>query len=535
MAMPSTVLPAPVAALLLLLLTSLLAAPAAAQPLTPACNLRCAAPRICNPTDRACQRHNQQVATCQADQASCQAKFALYDAYLKQMGAGVTPLTLPALYREVLDPLFTQAPLMGYFYGYSNRQPPGNATTDCDRTWYNDTGYVNEIQSGTLAENGVSRGFYWLVHEIAHYEQCRVVGGRDAFARMWWDHLSETELQSLIETGGWDVIHDQMIMEQEADSRAVGILTDLARCCIHPTTGLLVRPLVVTPLQVSPASLPQGTPVTFSATASHGAQPLTWGWEVRRPTGGTWTPLPETGESATFIPDAQGDWVVRLSVDQPPPGLPNDHEETRTFRVTAPLPRVVSVVVAPATVIGGATAQGTLQVEDMAPGSSVQVGLQSNDVSLVQVPASVSVAAGPDGRGTATFPVSTVLLPVDRNVAIIATGAGGSATGTLFVGGLILEGMMVDRDLLLVGEPVQVEIGFNRAAPVDIVIQLESSDARALGVPAQVILPRGQQSVTVPLRATTTLTEETPVTLRARLAHDPQRTMEQVLRVRPPG
>jgi len=456
-----------------------------------------------------------------------------YDAYLQQMGLGVTPLSLPALYRELLDPLYPQAPLSGYRFGYSNRQPANNATTDCDRTWYNNSDYVSAIQGGTVAEDGQGPGFYWLLHEIAHYEQCRVVGSRDAYARMWWDHLSETELMSLIETGGWGTVHSQMRMEQEAHARAQEVLRALDRCCIHPTTGRLVRPLAVTPMQVTPAGLTQGASVTFSATASDGAEPLTWAWEVQSPQAGTWTTLPATGSSATFVPQTVGSWTVRLAVSQPHPGLRTDHKEERTFNVLPPQPRVTSVSVSPELVIGGTSAQGTVQVSDMAPSGTVQVSLQSHDPSLVQVPATVSVTAGTGGGGIATFPVSTVLLPVDRNVTITASAPGGSASGALFVGGVILEGILVDRDVLNLGEPIQVELRFERAAPFDVTIRLESSDARALGVPPEVILPRGQRSVTVPLRATTELSRETPVTLRARLAQDPVKIMEREVVVLP--
>jgi hypothetical protein len=518
---------------LLLVLAALFSHPAAAQPVVPACDLRCPAPRICEPTDRVCQRHNEEVVRCQTEQASCQAKFMAYDAYLQQMGLGVTPLSLPALYREVLDPLYPQASLSGYRFGFSNRQPANNATTDCDRTWYNNADYVSAIQNGTVSENGQGPGFYWLLHEIAHYEQCRVVGSRDAYARMWWDHLSETELVSLIETGGWGTIHSQMRMEQEAKTRAQEVLFALDQCCIHPTTGRLVRPLAVTPMQVTPAGLTQGASVTFSANASGGAEPLSWAWEVRDPHAGAWTTLPATGPSATFVPQADGSWTVRLSVSQPHPGLRTDHREERTFNVLPPEPRVTSVSVSPELVIGGTSAQGTVQVADIAPGGTVQVSLQSHDPSLVQVPAAVSVTAGTSGGGIATFPVSTVLLPVDRNVTITASAPGGSASGTLFVGGVILEGILVDRDVLRLGEPIQVELRFERAAPFDVTIRLESSDARTLGVPPEVILPRGQRSVTVPLRATTELSRETPVTLRARLAQDPVKTVEQEVRVLP--
>ena len=60
-----------------------------AQPVVPACNMNCGMPTICGLLDSNCINQNAQIALCQTEQASCQAKFMLYDAYLTQMGLGV--------------------------------------------------------------------------------------------------------------------------------------------------------------------------------------------------------------------------------------------------------------------------------------------------------------------------------------------------------------------------------------------------------------------------------------------------------------
>jgi hypothetical protein len=114
---------------------------------------------LCTPLDTACDDYNKSVTKCEADQASCQAKFLIYDAYLQQIGLGVTLYSLPALYRDELAQYYPAANPAQVRFGCSNRQPPANATTDCDRIYFNDSGYVETVRTGTLkhADNAAHR------------------------------------------------------------------------------------------------------------------------------------------------------------------------------------------------------------------------------------------------------------------------------------------------------------------------------------------------------------------------------------------
>ena len=68
------------------------------------------------------------AAACQARISACDGKLASYRAYMTQLGAGVTTYQLPAIYRELLQPFYS-ANLANWRFGFSDRQPPNNATT----------------------------------------------------------------------------------------------------------------------------------------------------------------------------------------------------------------------------------------------------------------------------------------------------------------------------------------------------------------------------------------------------------------------
>jgi hypothetical protein len=508
------------------------ASPLLAQLLVPACNMSCPPPRLCLPTDRACNDYNASVTACQTNQASCQAKFVMYDAYMQQMGAGVTLHSLPALYREELAVYFPAANLAEVRYGYSNRQPAGNATADCDRIYFNDAAYVDAVRTGALKrDSNAPHHFGWLLHELTHFEQCRQVGSRDAYAKMWWDHLSETELAGLIETGSWLGIHDQMQMENQADARRDETWNLLPACCIDPTSFLLIRPLTVTPLVISPTAATEGQSVTLSTSASNGAQPLTYRWRVRPP-GAFALGLPADGPTATFEPFEPGTWTVLLAVTQPGNTLQNNYAEQRQFTVAALLPVVTSVSVNPGSVTGGAGAAGTVHVTSMKPGVTTQVQLASSQAA-VQVPQTVSVTPSANGAGSATFPITTGLVLGTQTASVTATTSGGSASTSLTVNGVSLEMLSVDRTVLDAGELLEVLLLLDRAPPVDITVVLGSSNDHVIGLPRQVVFRAGETRKTIAVTVAQDIARSLDVTLRAHTLHDSQTTRNQVIQVRP--
>lgn len=330
---------------LLALLAAALAAPALAaqlSPISPACQ-----------TGTAIQ------------QTACQAKLGLYQSYMTQLGAGVSLRGLPALYRDVLGPHFGAPNLLVHRFGYSNRQPANNATTDCQTTYYNDASMVNWTASGDLSD---SKFIGWLLHELAHVEQCAAVGGRDFYARMWFDQLQQTQISVTWPpapgTLDWMTIHDQMAMEQQADAKRVAVWGAINACCIDQT-GRIIRPLAITGLSVAtdPATSSNNFPKKIlTVTTSGGAQPLAYAWQIKKPgqssfqsvtaadgtvSGNqfTWVGVATTG-SGMNMQVIIGTYEFRARVSQARTSLPTA-ERTVAITVSPPTPAVTGVVTKP--------------------------------------------------------------------------------------------------------------------------------------------------------------------------------------------
>jgi hypothetical protein len=219
-------------------------------------------------------------------------------------------------------------------------------------------------------------------------------------------------------------------------------------------------------------------------------------------------------------------------VTQPGNWLQNNYSEARTFTVTELLAAVTGVTVNPGSVTGGSNAEGTVHVSSMKPGVTAQVQLTSS-LASVQVPQAVSVTPSANGTGSATFPITTGLVPMTRNVSLTATAPGGAASASLTVTGVSLEPMRFNRTELNAGELLEVLLLLDRAPPVDITVVLGSSDARAIGLPGQVVFRAGEQRKTIQVRVAQDLQSALSVTLRAHMLHDTQTTRDQVIQVRP--
>jgi hypothetical protein len=232
-----------------------------------------------------------------------------------------------------------------------------------------------------------------------------------------------------------------------------------------------------------------------------------------------------TTPSVTYTPSSPGTRTVQLQVTQPAGSLQNDHSEARTFTVGELLPVVTGVSVSPASVTSGASATGTVQL------SSLKPKLASNRAAA-EVPQSVTVTSS-GSTGSATFPITTQLIVGTQTASITATAQGGAAAASLTVVGVSLEPMQFVRTELDAGELLEVLLKLDRAPPVDITVLLESSDARAIGVPRQVAFRAGQLQQTLRLNVSADVASELLVTLRAHAAHDAGATRDQVIRVRP--
>jgi hypothetical protein len=188
--------------------------------------------------------------SCQAGAALCETKIRAFQTYMEQIDTGRPKYELPALYQEVLRPHYPGADLAAIRFAYSDQQPLGNATTDCNQIYFNSESYVT-----ALRDAAPNPKLIWLLHELAHPEQCTAAGGREGYAKRWWD-----ELEAAVRESGETVnvfqsteqlvkqlqalylrAHDSMPMERAAEAKAKAVLAELERCCLA-ADGTLARP-----------------------------------------------------------------------------------------------------------------------------------------------------------------------------------------------------------------------------------------------------------------------------------------------------
>ena len=107
----------------------------------------------------------------------------------------------------------------------------------------------------------------------------------------------------------------------------------------------------------------------------------------------------------------------------PPPPLPPPPPPAQG-------PALSSVRITPTDVVGGTPATGTVTLTSPAPAGGVDVPLTSDDPVAASVPATVTV---PAGSTTASFPVTTNVVPNPQSSLIIGTAGGVTTYGIITV------------------------------------------------------------------------------------------------------
>jgi hypothetical protein len=156
-----------------------------------------------------------------AQVADCQAKLAAYQGYMANLGRDVTLYSLPALYVDLLRPLYPNVDLRTVKFGFSNRQQANNATTDCSRIYFNGQDYVRKLATGALTRDE-NPSPLWLYHELRHTEQCVEWGGRDFFAARWFKDFQIGLIQTRLQRDPpafMTEVHDRQPMEADANAR----------------------------------------------------------------------------------------------------------------------------------------------------------------------------------------------------------------------------------------------------------------------------------------------------------------------------
>jgi len=369
---------------------------------------------------QACKRNcNLTDAGCIVAEQTCQGKIDLYMTYMAQLGAGVTLSQSPQLYIDLLQPHYAGADLRSWRFGFGDRQPPNNATTDCSKTYFNNRAFVDKLRAGHLSEPGE---FQWLFHEMQHFVQCGRVGGRGFYAKMWFDQLETTFIQN----NNLATLHDRMPMEGEADTVANTVFGAVG--ALRNSDGLLVRPITVELLrnhQIIPASgaIPyiSQTPQTITARVRGFSSPPHIGWNIKRPNQ-VFTPATGSGTNGSellWTPDQTGTHQIRVTINrasptdgltrtvafnvlapgQLPPGTPppQDAYETPTF-----IPKLEQVRLIVTVQRGGATAS-----------APINICVSDNDTQQVYARALIQ-------RGQGNFTVRK-----NRAIKVIISGGGG--------------------------------------------------------------------------------------------------------------
>lgn len=257
------------------------------------------------------------AAACLARQQACTTKIGLYQTYMAQLGLMTTRHSLPQLYVDLLQPLYRGVDLRGWRFAFGDRQPADNATTDCSVTYFNHRDMVDDVRMARLDEPWE---FSWLLHELRHFAQCGQLGGRDAYAKMWFGHL---EL-AFIQTNSADMatLHDAMFMESDAARVAASNQTKIEP--MRDRHGRLVRPLAVqfdVNGSTAGASVPAmtGTPVRIAARTSGGSTPIDFVWTLRRPGSTSFSSgasLLRSADVLELTPDRSGTYEVRVRAGQ---------------------------------------------------------------------------------------------------------------------------------------------------------------------------------------------------------------------------
>ena len=155
----------------------------------------------------------------------CSDRIAIYKAYMAVLGAGVTMHAIPQVYIDKLQAFYPDVDLHAIKFGFSDRQPPGNATTDCNRIYFSNPDFVAALRDGALLLDD-PYGWSWLFHELQHTQQCVELGGRDNYAERWFRDLAISALLlNLAHPESFFAdLHDRMPMEEDADARMRSIV-----------------------------------------------------------------------------------------------------------------------------------------------------------------------------------------------------------------------------------------------------------------------------------------------------------------------
>jgi hypothetical protein len=242
----------------------------------------------------------------------CKRDYDLYMTWIGQMSSGVSTYRLPDRYVKAIGSHYSGISLANWRFGYSPRQDANNATTDCDKTYFNDQEWVGRMRNSNVI--GDSK-IHWMLHEIAHYEQCRSWGGRYQYIHTWWTQ------ERAAQGGQLDMwaIHDTMPMENQADDRANQVLDALEDCCLSGkgAQATINYPLRITGFKgVLDHTLPKSGTLEFDLliTLTSGPADVTvaWTFDSDPVSALSWASTLDQGRRVRITNPPQGRYTIRI-------------------------------------------------------------------------------------------------------------------------------------------------------------------------------------------------------------------------------
>src|SRR5262245_4137516 len=194
-----------------------------------------------------------------------------------------------------------------------------------------------------------------------------------------------------------------------------------------------------------------------------------------------------------------GTQAALLEIDPGPPSPPN----------------LFAMGVRPSALIGGASGRGTVELVMPAPPGGAVVTLASDNPSVVQVPPSVTIAAG---NSTNSFGITTTPVTTATAARISATPGGVTKTAFINVGPdpsapPLLASVTLGAASVAGGTSVSGTVSLSASAPAGgVSVTLATSNAAVAQVPPIGNVPGGLGSASLPV-TTSPVTASTPVTI----------------------
>ncbi len=239
----------------------------------------------------------------------------------------------------------------------------------------------------------------------------------------------------------------------------------------------------------APASVLGGKPVSFSVTMTGVAPANGTVLTLSSSSGALVVPanirIPAGKASATFV----GTTNAVATATTCTIGITAAGDRVETDVVVRPTV-VKSVVIAPATVIGGAMATATITLTEPAPVGGALVGLESTSPNFA-VPTSVTI---PAGKTSGAITVVTSPVSATDQVQVRASLGGGVTTGNVAIVPVALASFTAAPANVKAGGALVITLKLAAVSPVPVDVVMTTSDAALVPVPASITIPAGQLS-----------------------------------------